>query len=314
MAILLVTDYGKDTLLWQQELASRVPGLELRGWPEIGDPAQIEVVLSDCPLSAYGGFSQFPNLGHVHYLGHGAGDMLLDPTLPSTVPVTRQKRESIARSLAVYVVQAVTSHHLSMDTYRAQQHQQLWNRIESPAPSTITVVVLGLGVIGYTISCRLRDLGYHVIGWSRSGRDIEGVDRAEGLEALDCVLAQCDFIVGALPETRETIGLIDKHRIALMKPGAFVVNIGRGSLIVEPDLLAALDAGHLTGAALDVFATEPIPSGDPLWSHPRVTLTPHVGGPAQDDQNVVFDEIADNYRRFKAGQPLNNVVDRDLGY
>ena len=175
-------------------------------------------------------------------------------------------------------------------------------------------MVLGLGVIGYSISCRLRDLGYHVIGWSRSGREIDGVAPASGLPALDSLLSRCDFVVGALPETRETIGLLDKHRIALMKPGTFVVNVGRGSLIVEPDLLAALDNGHLSGAALDVFANEPLPSDDPLWLNSRVTLTPHVGGPSQNDQSVVFDDIADNYRRFKTGQALHNVVDRLLGY
>jgi len=314
MTILLVTDYGKDAEHWHRELAARVPGLELRGWPKVDDPARIEVVLSDCPMSAYGGFSQFPNLGYVHYLGHGAGDMLLDPTLPSHVPVTRQKRESIARSLTIYVVHAIIHHHLSVDSYRAQQDQRLWNRLDSPAPSKLNIVVLGLGVIGYTISCRLRDLGYHVIGWSRSGREIDGVTPASGLPALDSLLPQCDFVVGALPETRETIGLLDKRRIGLMRQGAFVVNIGRGSLIVESDLLEALTNGHLSGAALDVFATEPLPSSNALWSNPRVALTPHVGGPSQDDQSVVFDEIADNYRRFKAGLALHNVVDRELGY
>ena len=314
MAILLVTDYGKEAGLWHRELSARVPGLELRGWPDVGEVHQIEVVLSDAPMSAYGGFSPFTNLGWVHYLGHGAGDMVLDPTLPAEVPVTRQKRESIARSLAIYVVQAVTAHHLAIETYRHQQHNKQWNRLDCAAPSAVKVAVLGLGVIGYTIACRLRDLGYDVVGWSRSGRDIEGLGRAAGKEALESLLPQCDFVVGALPETRETAGLINERLIALMKAGTYLVNIGRGSLIVEPDLLAAIERGHIAGAALDVFATEPLPVEDPLWSHPQITLTPHTGGPSQDDQSVVFDEIAENYRRFKAGQGLNNVVDRELGY
>ena len=314
MTILLVTDYGKDPARWQRELRLRVPELSLRGWPDVGDATQIEAVLSDCPMSAYGGFAQFPNLGWVHYLGHGAGDMLLDATLPAAVPVTRQKRESIARSLAIYVVQAVTAHHLAVDTYRSQQQQKRWNRIDSPPPASVNIAVLGLGVIGYTIACRLRDLGYSVTGWSRSGRDIEGVSRAAGLDALDPLLGQCDFVVGALPETRETIGLINQQRMVSMKSGVYLVNIGRGSLIVETDLLAALDSGHVAGAALDVFGCEPLPAEDPLWSHPRVMLTPHVGGPAQDDLQVVLDEIADNYRRFKTGETLKNVVDRHLGY
>ena len=314
MTILLVTDYGKDATQWHRELSTRVPGLEVRGWPDSGDPSQIEVVLSDAPMAAYGGFSRFPNLGWVHFLGHGAGDMVLDPTLPAAVPVTRQKRESVARSLAIYVVQAITTHHLGVSTYRRQQQQSAWNRLDCPAPSSLKVAVLGLGVIGYTIACRLRDLGYAVVGWSRSGCDIEGVGKTSGMDALRDLLRACDFVVGALPETRETLGLLDKERLAWMKPGAYIVNIGRGSLIVEPDLLDALDSGHLAGAALDVFATEPLPVEHRFWLHPKVTLTPHVGGPAQDDETLVFDEIAENYVRFKAGQTLHNIVDRVLGY
>lgn len=314
MAILLVTDYGKDATQWHRELNRRVAELVLRAWPDIGDAHQVEAVLSDCPMTAYGGFSPYPNLGWVHYLGHGAGDLLLDPTLPHDVPVTRQKRESIARGLAIYAVQAVTAHHLGVETYRRQQRQSQWIRNESSAPAALTVAVLGLGVIGYTIACRLRDLGYRVVGWSRSGRDIDGVGSAAGADGLESLLPSCDFVVGALPETRETAGLIDKRILSMMKPGVYVVNVGRGSLIVEPDLLEALDRGHVAGAALDVFATEPLPSEHRFWSHPKVMLTPHAGGPAQDDLDVVFDEIAENYRRFKSGQPLNNVVDRTLGY
>ena len=296
------------------QLSARVPGLELRGLSDIGDPAEVEVILSDVSMSAYGGFSPYPHLRWVQYLGHGAGDMILDPTLPADVPVTRQKRESIARGLAIYVVQAVTTHHLRVAPYRQQQREHSWNRIDSPAPSALTVVVLGLGVIGYTIACRLRDLGYAVVGWSRAGRGIEGVASAAGSRALRSWLPECDYVVGALPETRETVGLIDKNLLALMKPGVYLVNVGRGSLIVEPDLLDALDSGQVAGAALDVFATEPLPQEHRFWSHPKITLTPHAGGPGQDDEGMVFDEIAENYRRFKAGRPLNNVVDRELGY
>ena len=314
MAVLLVTDYDKDAGKWRRELSARKPELTLRAWPDVGDAAEIEAVLSDCPVSGYGGFSLYPNLGWVHYLGHGVGDLLLDPTLPDDVPVTRQKRESMARSLAIYTVHAVTAHHLGAETYRQQQHESQWIRSESPAPSAVTVAVLGLGVIGHTIACRLRDLGYAVVGWSRSGRDIEGIGSAAGVDGLESLLPRCDFVVAALPETRETSGLIDARILSLMKPGAYVVNLGRGSLIVELDLLEALDSGHVSGAALDVFASEPLPVEHRFWSHPKVVLTPHVGGPAQDDLDIVFDEIAENYRRFKSGQPLNNLVDRDLGY
>lgn len=317
MTVLLVTDYGKDAEQWRRELRAREPELRLRTWPDVGDAAQIEAVLSDGPLTEYGGFSPYPNLGWVHYLGHGAGDLLLDPTLPDDVPVTRQKRESMARSLAIYAVHAVTAHHLGAETYRRQQRESQWIRNESlapVAPSAVTVAVLGLGVIGYTIACRFRELGYAVVGWSRSGRDIEGVGSAAGVDGLESLLPRSDFVVAALPETRETTGLIDARILSLMKPGAYVVNLGRGSLIVEPDLLEALDSGHVGGAALDVFATEPLPLEHRFWSHPKVVLTPHVGGPAQDDQDLVFEEIAENYRRFKSGQPLNNLVDRKLGY
>ena len=314
MTVVLVTMHGKEASEWARELGGRAPGLDLRGWPEFGRADEVEAVLSDSPLTNFGGFGGFPYLGWVHFLGHGVGDMLLDPSLPAGVTVTRQHRQSIARSLTLYTVQAITAHHLRVPAYRQQQGRGEWVHVDSPAPSALKVGVLGLGVIGVNIACRLRDLGYAVVGWSRSGRDIEGVDSAAGPAGLEALLPECDYIVGVLPETPLTTGLVDARVLSLMKPGAYLINGGRGSLIVEADLLEALDAGHIAGAALDVFATEPLPSGHRFWTHPKITLTPHTGGPAQDDAAESFDEIAENYRRFKAGEPLLNVVDRNLGY
>ena len=195
------------------------------------------MLLTDTVIPPGGRLDQFPRLGWVHYLGHGVGDVLRDPSLPPSVAVTRQKRAGIGQSLAIYVVQAVAAHHLRTTEYREQQHDHLWRRMPSPAPSTLKIVVLGLGIIGETITRRLSEFGYTVYGWTRSARQMEGVRCIAGLSELRTLLPTFDYVIGALPETEHTVELINRDTIGLMKPGAYIINVGRGSLIVETDLL-----------------------------------------------------------------------------
>jgi glyoxylate/hydroxypyruvate reductase A len=171
--------------------------------------------------------------------------------------------------------------------------------------------VLGLGSIGRRLAEVFASLGYRVNGWSRGPHDLPGVTCYHGRDQLAACLALCEYVVCVLPETRETRDIIDAGTLALMKRGTCFINVGRGGLVVESDLLAALDSGQLSGAVLDVFRTEPLPQESPLWSHPKVVVTPHeAGGTPQGS----LAHVAENYRRLLDGQPLINIADSARGY
>ena len=314
MATLLVDDEDRDVEQWRRELSARITDFEMRVWPDVFDPDEIDVILTDGPMSGKGGFGQFPNLGWVNYLGHGVGDVLRDPSLPSHVLITRMKSEGISRSLTIYAVHAVLSHHLRQREYVLQQGAAVWRRLAVASPDEIRIAVLGLGVCGDRIARTLHHLGYRVCGWSCSPKESSEIPTVSGREALEPLLAESDYVVGVLPETSATVGLINHETLAAMKAGAYLVSAGRGSLVVEDELLEALDSGHLAGAALDVFRAQPLPESHPFWAHPKILITPHSGGPGSGDWKEEFGEIAENHRCYRAGQPLVNLVDRVKGY
>jgi glyoxylate/hydroxypyruvate reductase A len=173
------------------------------------------------------------------------------------------------------------------------------------------VGILGLGQIGSHTARAFAALGFQVLGWSRSPKFVEGVDCRHGPDALAPLLGVCDYAISMLPSTPATRDLFDAGMLAALKPGAWLINVGRGDLIVEADLLAALDGGRLAGAVLDVFREEPLPPDHPFWRHPRITITPHVSGWRLTGG---LEQVAENYRRLQAGDPILHEVDRDAGY
>jgi glyoxylate/hydroxypyruvate reductase A len=168
-----------------------------------------------------------------------------------------------------------------------------------------------MGHIGGETAALMRDLGFEVHGWSRSAKDMEGVTCHHGAAALEPMLGICDYICAILPSTGETRGLINAQTLAAMKPGATFINAGRGDLVDEAALIANLDRGHLGHAVLDVFCTEPLPEQDPLWSHPQVTITPHISGWHLGE---ALQDVVENFRRLGAGEDLLHAVDRQRGY
>jgi glyoxylate/hydroxypyruvate reductase A len=172
--------------------------------------------------------------------------------------------------------------------------------------------VLGLGALGALCAFALSDLNFRVHGWSRRPHDIAGVACHHGDAGLTEVLGQAEILITLLPDTPATANLLDARRLALLPRGACLINPGRGTLIDDEALLAALDAGHLAHATLDVFRTEPLPTGHPFWRHPKVTVTPHIAAPTRAE--TAARAIAENIRRGEVGEPLLHVVDRAAGY
>ena len=173
------------------------------------------------------------------------------------------------------------------------------------------MAVLGLGRIGNLVAQRFLVNGFRVSGWSRSAKQLPGIDCHDGPDGFATAVAAAAYVVSVLPSTPDTRGLFDYQRFAGFDPQALFINVGRGDLVDEDGLMSALDEGLLAGAVLDVMSEEPLPAAHPLWAHPRVQLTPHVSGYHLGD--AIFD-IAEYYRRLQAGEPLLNPVDRALGY
>jgi glyoxylate/hydroxypyruvate reductase len=216
-----------------------------------------------------------------------------------------------------YVALHVLYHHRRMCEFRELQARKVWKYVPEPAAHEVRVGVMGLGVLGTDAARKLKVMGFDVAGWSRSRKDVEGIETFSGEDGLDTFLKHTDILVSLLPLTDETRGLLDKRLFAKLARdgrlgGPILVNAGRGGLQVEADILASLDDGTLKAATLDVFETEPLPAESRLWMHPAVTVTPHNA--AASEANAISAYVADQIRRFEAGEPLANVIRRELGY
>lgn len=293
----------------REELLPLLPGADIRCAPEIGDAAEIEMLAT---VKLPPGFvASLTNLRLIQKLGAGVDGILCDPDLAPDVRITRLKPEAPAREIAEYCVAYVLREQRNMRFYAECQTRREWVAREPRVAPDTTVGVLGLGHIGGRTARAFAALDYRVLGWSRTAHAIDGVDCRHGAAALVPLLGDCDYVVSMLPSTPLTRDLMNAETLAAMKPGAWLINAGRGDLIVEDDLLAALESDHLGGAVLDVLRREPLPGDHPFWSHPKVTITPHVSG---WHLTGGLGDVAENYRRLQAGRPLLHEVDRDAGY
>jgi len=273
------------------------------------DPAAVESLLAW--RLAPGEAAQYPNLRVVSSIGAGV-DKLMPPDLPPSVAITRASDPDQARQIAQYVA-AVTLRHLrELPRYEAQQAQAHWERHRVRPPSASRIGVLGLGQVGSAIASTLQALALPVSGWSRSPRDLHGVRCLHGADGLDTLLASSDVLVCALPLTAETRGLLNRDRLSKLPAGSYVVNVGRGEQLVEPNLQALLDSGHLAGAALDVYEREPPKRDNWVWHHPKVLATPHIAG--ENDHGIVAQQCVEALHHARAGRAQPLGVDRATGY
>jgi glyoxylate/hydroxypyruvate reductase A len=260
--------------------------------------------------------ASLPRLAAIFSLGAGVDHVLADPTLPD-VPIVRIVDPDLTMRMTEYVVLHVLMHHRHQRRYDAQQRERIWHERVQPPASAVAVGIMGLGVLGRAAAEALCRLGFRVAGWSRQPRFLPGIETFHGDAQLDAFLHRTEILVCLLPATPATRGIL---RLELLRKlmrdgaagGAFLINAGRGALQVDADILTALDEGTLAGATLDVFATEPLPSASPFWTHPDVTVTPHSA--AASDPQALVANIIGQIERFEAGLPLANVVDRSVGY
>ncbi|MDH3659506.1 MAG: glyoxylate/hydroxypyruvate reductase A [Alphaproteobacteria bacterium] len=295
---------------WRDALLAEMPDLDFRIWPDqVGDPDDIDVALVWRPPA--GVLARYPNLKAILSLGAGIDALIEDGTLPD-LPLARMVDPSLTHTMADYVLSSVLRHHRRFDLFEREQRVGRWTFVFPKATNQRTVGIMGLGVLGATAACRLRDQGFAVRGWSRSAKQIEGVACFQGRDQLPSFLAATEILVCLLPLTPDTFGILNAELFAALPEEACLINVGRGGHLVEDDLIDALDRGRLGAATLDVFETEPLPKTSPLWRHEKILITPHVASYCVPETAAAG--VIDNIKRARAGEPLNHQVDRRQGY
>jgi len=310
MAILF-SSTSDNAAAWHEAVGRQMPDETLRVWPDLGAPEDIEFAIVWRPEP--GLLARLPNLKGILSLGAGIDHLTGDPTLPRHVPLVRLIDPSLTAQMSEYVVLNVLRHHRRFDDYRRLQEARRWAPI-LPAPDTAQrrVGVMGLGVLGRDALAKLKPFGFPLRGWARRPQEIAGVETFHGAAGLMPFLGGCDILVCLLPLTTETQGILNARTFAALPRGAAVINAARGAHVVAGDLLAALDSGHLSGATLDVFTPEPLPTDDPLWAHPRVTVTPHIAALTLPATAAAL--MAESIRLLRAGKKPHGLVDLTVGY
>jgi glyoxylate/hydroxypyruvate reductase A len=308
MTLLLTPTFGAAEV-WRGALATAMPELDVRIWPELGNAADIDVAAFGPPPA--GAMRKLPNLRLIVSLTAGTDALLRDPDLPP-VPIVRAGDPAGDAMMNETTLLHVLRHHRHMPDYLHAQQRCEWIKMPIKPAAERKVGVMGLGAIGLAAADVLTSAGFQVAGWVRQLRPSDEIEIFSGRDQLKAFLARSEIVVNLLPLTQETRGIIAAETLKVLPTGAAIINLGRGEHIVEADLIAALDSGHLAAATLDVFPVEPLPSDSPLWRHPKITIMPHVARrlvPAD-----LAPRVCEIIRKFRAGIPLTQLVDRNLGY
>src|SRR5262245_21275503 len=245
----------------------------------------------------------------IQSLWMGVEGLVSDPDYPRGVPLARLVDPGMVAAMSETVLAHVLDWHRRHNQYRAQQRERKWLRHNQYMAADRTIGLLGLGELGTDAAGKLRGLGFNLCGWSRRPKHVEGIECFTDLSAM---LPKCDAVICLLPLTAQTRGILNARTFSLLKAKSCIINVARGGHIVKKDLLAALDSGQLSHAYLDVFEPEPLPADDPLWSHPKVSVTPHTA--ALTEPRTAVPKIAENVERARRGEPPLNQVDFDAGY
>ena len=295
--------------LWQQWLAQHAPDIQLHLWPELGDPQQIEVLIAWQPPETL--METFPNLKVLLSVGAGADQFDL-AALPPDLPVVRMIEPGLTQGMVEYVTFAVLGLHRDMVRYLQQQREEKWLAHSVKPAATRRVGVMGLGELGQAALRQLASFGFDCAGWSRTPRELDGVECFHGAAQLGAFLARSDILVCLLPLTAETRGLLNRDLFSQLPRGAALVQAGRGAQLNHQDLLDALDSGQLGAAVIDVTDPEPLPPAHPFWRHPAIWLTPHIASQTQNESAVAA--LLENLRRYQRGEAMIGLIDRARGY
>jgi glyoxylate/hydroxypyruvate reductase A len=292
---------------WLDDLRAALPGADVSLWHSGAPAADYGVVWM--PPQAF--FDEQPQLRAAFNIGAGV-DALLRLNIAPATQLVRLDDAGMGAQMAEYVCHALIRHYRQFARYDAQQLNAAWTHQDVMPRTAMPVGIMGLGVLGERVARAVAQFDFPVNGWSRTAKDIPGVRCFHGEDGFHDFLAASKVLVSVLPSTAQTRDLLNRNTLARLQQGGYLINVARGVQVVEEDLLALIDEGHLAGAALDVFRTEPLPSTHPFWSHPRIALTPHIAALTVRSESVA--QISAKIVALQAGKPVAGLVDRQRGY
>jgi len=306
---ILFSSHIDDPVSWKEAVARAIPDLDFRIWPDAGNVDDIEYAL--VWTIPDGSLRKLKNLRAIFSLGAGVDQILRDPLFPKDVPLFRLVDAGLREQMTQYAVYGVLNWHRQIENYRRQQSQHEWKMLPAVHPSEYTVGVMGLGVFGSDVAAKLAQLGFRVLGWSRTEKKIPGV-KSYTQSTLKQFLSQTQVLVNILPLTEDTRGMLNASLFSELPKGSALIHMGRGGQLNVDDLLAALDRGILGWAMLDVFPSEPLDKNSPLWDHPRVLVTPHIA--AQAIGSAAEKHITEKIQDFRKGIEPVGRVNPSTGY
>ena len=293
-----------------REMRRLDPRLEIREWPDIGNPEDVDIAM--VWKMPHGELAKFPNLKLIISMAAGVDHVLSDPDRPEGVPIVMVTDPYMARSMGHWFLMNILRLHRETAHYDKLRSQKIWPPEIAFDTDSVSVGILGLGYLGVHVAQMLKAVGLRVQGWSRTEKNLDGIHSFSGSAGLDHMLSTTNYLACLLPNTPATDGIMDLSVFNKMPRGSYVLNAGRGSQLVEPDLLEALNNGQIKGAALDVFKTEPLPKDHPFWTDPRILLTPHHA--AEVFLPAAAKIFLKNIYSIRNNQPLMGLVNQELGY
>jgi glyoxylate/hydroxypyruvate reductase A len=294
---------------WLEALSRVMPEAKIGAWPKTESGEADYAIVWKPPQEL---LAALPKAKAVFNLGAGVDAFAETSALRPDLPIIRLEDAGMAEQMVEFACHAVLRCYRELDVYAEQQRAAMWRPRRRLDKRSFGIGVLGLGVMGAAVAQALARFGFPIFGWSRTRKTIAGVASRAGVGELDAVLARARVLVCLLPSTRETRGLLDRARLSRLPRGACVVNVARGELLVEEDLVALLDEGHLSAAILDVFRDEPLPAQHAFWHHPKITVTPHISAATLIDESV--EQIAVKIRRLERGLPVTGIVAPERAY
>ncbi len=298
----------QDAAAWVPGLQSALPGVDVQEWAPGAPPADYAVVWKP-PQALLD--EQGRTLKALFNTGAGV-DALMKLRLPAHVPIVRLDDAGMSVQMAEYVCHAVIRHFREFDAYERDTDAGKWSFRKPRSRIDFSIGVLGLGVLGERVARTLAQFDFPVNGWSQTPKDISGVACYHGRAQLGTFLAATRVVVCLLPLTEDTENILNAHTLAQLQPEGYVINVARGAHLVDADLIALIDSGHLAGATLDVFRTEPLPKDHPFWNHPKITVTPHTSARTLRSESIA--QIAFKIDALERGESVRGVVDPYRGY
>lgn len=309
MGIVIIRQDDKIDL-WKKALLAADPEIPIYSFLEEHPRDAIDMAL--VWKHPKGSLQHYPNLKCIACFGAGVDFIFEDTDRPLNLPITRVVDPKLASDMSEFVLGQILSHLKHFNQYKVDQFKKVWIMRSYQRIEDVCVGIMGMGALGMALATDLLKLNFNVIGWANSSKDNINMPVYTGEEQRNEFLAKADILVCLLPLTNKTTGILNEELFRKLPKGAYVINVARGGHLVDNDLLKMLDEGHLSGASLDVFHSEPLHTDHPFWNHAKVHITPHIA--SVSDIASVTPQLLDNYKRLQSGQPLKNLVSDRKGY